>query len=218
MLNGIDKKFTLVDAIVMQCDNFLRSNTLANNSAARPSPAESVFQESDLTPAERQQSIAMLRVNHSGEVCAQALYQGQAFMAKSKMQQQALLHSAAEENDHLQWCKARLTDLNGKTSILNPFWYAGSYVIGALAGAVGDQVSLGFLAETEHQVTQHLDKHLQQMSSQDYKSRAVLEQMRTDEQQHATAAEIAGAVKLPKVIKFLMRCTSKIMTLSAAKI
>jgi len=174
--------------------------------------------EEALTSKERQESISMMRINHSGEICAQALYRGQALLAKTPQQHQLLMQAASEEEQHLQWCKERLDDLNGEVSKLNPIWYAGSYAIGALAGLAGDKVSMGFLAETEHQVTRHIEKHLARMSPKDSKSRAVLEQMRLDEMKHATTAENNGAIDLPTPIKMLMKATSKIMTFAASKI
>mgnify|MGYP000234581100 FL=1 len=135
----------------------------------------------NLTEKERQQSIKMMRINHSGEICAQALYQGQALMARNIAQYNNLLQAAAEEATHLKWCKQRLQELNGRTSVLNPLWYAGSYAIGIAAGIAGDKISLGFLAETEYQVTAHIESHLRHLSPNDYKSRAVLRQMRDDD-------------------------------------
>jgi len=172
----------------------------------------------NLTEAERQQSIKMMRINHSGEVCAQALYQGQALMARSSTQYNNLLQSATEETAHLTWCKQRLQELNGRTSLLNPIWYAGSYVIGVVAGIAGDKISLGFLAETEYQVTAHLEAHLRKLAPNDHKSRAILKRMRDDELQHATKAVQAGGAKLPLPIKLLMRCAAKVLTTAAARI
>lgn len=172
----------------------------------------------NLTEHERQQSIKMMRINHSGEVCAQALYQGQALMARSSSQYKNLMQAANEETAHLAWCKHRLQELNGRTSFLNPIWYAGSYAIGIVAGIAGDKISLGFLAETEYQVTTHLEKHLRQLAPNDHKSREILNKMRDEELQHATNAVQAGAAKLPLPIKFLMRCAAKALTTTAAHI
>lgn len=210
--------FTRLDKAIMHFDRMLRSNPLANRAPNRPSPAENIPATDHLSDQERKLSVSLMRINHSGEICAQALYQGQALTARSQQQYNNLLQSAQEETDHLFWCKNRLQDLNGRPSLLNPIWYAGSFAIGALAGCAGDKISLGFLAETEHQVTAHIDRHLRKISYKDNKSRAVLQQMRIDELQHATQAESAGAAQLPVAIKFLMGFTSKIMTFATAKI
>lgn len=218
MLNSKLKKYSLIDTALINLDAFLKNATPAlTPSISRPSPGATIADIS-LTEKQRQQSIAMLRVNHSGEVCAQALYQGQALLAKSTHLRTKLLDAAAEENDHLHWCKDRLNELQGNTSKLNPIWYAGSFAIGLVAGLATDRISLGFLAETEHQVTKHLDKHLQELPVDDLKSRAILEQMRIEEVAHATNAELDGAAPLPRVIKVLMRYTAKVMTITAAKI
>lgn len=206
-----------IDKLISHFDRFVRHQTLQNESQTRPSPANTV-QEQALNTRERKRSISMMRVNHSGEVCAQALYHGQAFMAQTTQQYAALIQAANEENDHLNWCKQRLVELNAKTSVLNPVWYAGSFAIGALAGLGGDKISLGFLAETERQVTQHLDDHLAKIAKHDFKSRAIIQQMRAEEIQHAIFAEKSGAANLPLPIKVLMRCTAKIMTVTATKI
>ena len=155
-----------------------------------------------------------MRVNHCGEVCAQALYQGQALTAKLPEVRQRMERAAQEENDHLDWCESRLKALDNRKSLLNPFWYAGSFLIGAAAGVAGDKWSLGFVAETEHQVEAHLESHLERLPSQDQKSRAVLEQMKTDEIHHAEMALEAGGAKLPAPIRLAMKLTSKLMTKS----
>lgn len=172
----------------------------------------------NLTETERLESIKMMRINHSGEICAQALYQGQALMARSETQYKNLLQAAAEETAHLRWCKQRLQELNGRTSLLNPIWYAGSYAIGVAAGMVGDKISLGFLAETEYQVTAHLETHLRKLAPNDHKSRAILQKMREDELKHATKAVQDGGIELPLPIKLLMRCAAKVLTTAAARI
>ena len=148
----------------------------------------------------------------AGEVCAQALYQGQALTAKLPNVREKMERAAQEENDHLAWCESRLKELGDHTSYLNPFWYAGSFAIGALAGLAGDKWSLGFVVETERQVVKHLDSHLQQLPPQDEKSRVILEQMKEDESRHATAALQAGGAELPTPVKKVMQATSKIMT------
>lgn len=171
-----------------------------------------------LSASDQKKSIAMMRINHAGEICAQALYHGQAIVCKSPKQTELLLNAAEEEVDHLNWCKQRLEELEASPSKLAPIWYLGSLGIGMIAGLAGDKISLGFLAETEHQVTKHIQKHLDKISPNDKKSRAILEQMKIDEMQHATTAEENGGVALPKPIKKIMNFTSKILTFAAAKI
>ena len=156
-----------------------------------------------------------MRVNHSGEVAAQALYRGQAMTARDPLVTAAMRHAAAEETDHLSWCETRLQELNGRTSILNPLWYLGSFAIGAVAGVLGDSTSLGFVAETERQVESHLRGHLQRLAPADKRSRAILEQMTHDEIKHGTEAASLGAKDLPFVLRTAMRLTSRLMTRSS---
>ena len=156
-----------------------------------------------------------MRVNHTGEVAAQALYHGQAFVARSAETRDLLLKAAREETDHLAWCETRLTELQSRTSYLNPLWYAGSFALGALAAAFGDRMSLGFVAETERQVEGHLDEHLARLPPKDSRSRAILEQMRTDEISHGAAARMAGGTQLPAPVRALMKHTSRVMTHTA---
>jgi ubiquinone biosynthesis monooxygenase Coq7 len=153
-----------------------------------------------------------MRINHCGEVCAQALYNGQALTAKNPQIKQALAQASKEETEHLAWCEKRIHELGSHTSLLNPLWYAGSFTLGALAGAIGDKWNLGFLAETERQVGAHLDKHLKELPSQDEKSRAILAQMKIDEAHHADTAVHLGAAELPQPIKSAMQQMSKVMT------
>lgn len=157
-------------------------------------------------------SASLMRVNHTGEVCAQALYLGQALVTKDPELEQKLNQAAAEEHQHLQWCKERITELKDQTSILNPFFAVTSFGIGAAAGLMGDKISLGFLAETEHQVVKHLDKHLALLPSEDTKSREILLQMREDELRHATHAIQDGGVTLPFIVRKVMGLMSKVMT------
>ncbi|HSX19533.1 MAG TPA: 2-polyprenyl-3-methyl-6-methoxy-1,4-benzoquinone monooxygenase [Gammaproteobacteria bacterium] len=203
-------KLSFLDKSILHIDNVLRG---FNKTCA--SPAEHITNQPQLSADEKRASRSMMRINHSGEICAQALYHSQALLAKSPTQYATFMQAAEEENAHLSWCKARLTELNGRPSILNPVWYAGSFAIGLVAGAAGDQISLGFLAETEYQVTEHLEKHLANLPHADYKSRAVLHQMRQDELQHATKAKEDGGSVLPAPVKFLMRCTAKVLTVTA---
>jgi ubiquinone biosynthesis monooxygenase Coq7 len=169
----------------------------------------------DLSDAERRESAALMRVNHTGEVAAQALYHGQAFVARSEKTREMLLLAAREETDHLAWCETRLSELQSRTSFLNPLWYVGSFAIGAVAATFGDRVSLGFVAETERQVEGHLDSHLERLSQKDLRSRAIVEAMRTDEISHGMAARAAGGAELPAVARELMKHTSRVMTHTA---
>ncbi len=180
----------------------------------RINPAE---QQDDgpLRPNERRHVARLMRVNHSGEVAAQALYHGQALTAKLEQVRETMEKSAAEESDHLAWCEQRLLELGGRRSLLNPFWYAGSFAIGALAGIAGDRWSLGFVAETERQVVQHLDGHLDRLPEHDSRSRAILEQMREDEAEHGETARLAGGEDLPQPIPLLMNAVSTVMTRAA---
>lgn len=168
--------------------------------------------ETDLPADERNHVARLMRINHTGEVCAQALYSGQALTASLGEVREGMERAAREENDHLDWCERRILELGDRKSYLNPFWYAGSFTIGALAGLAGDQWSLGFVAETERQVEKHLDEHLQQVPAGDLKTRAILEQMREDEAAHATKALAAGGAVLPGPIRLAMKLTAKVMT------
>ena len=205
------RHYTPFDFLVMNLDQAVR--TLAGRPLVteRPNPADGV-EEAELGEMEKTRSIRLMRINHSGEVAAQALYQGQALTAKLPDVRERMERAAAEENDHLDWCEKRVQALDGHLSYLNPLWYAGSFAIGAAAGLVGDKWSLGFVAETERQVIEHLDEHLKQVSPNDQKSRAVLEQMKIDEAHHGDMAKAAGGAALPEPVKALMQMTSKIMT------
>jgi ubiquinone biosynthesis monooxygenase Coq7 len=206
-------RHTVIDSILFQVDDTLRAMFGSPQSAGRPNPAHETHQ-SDLSNTEQIQSARLMRVNHTGEICAQALYQGQALTAQRPELRTQLAQAALEEGDHLVWCKTRLEELNSHTSLLNPIFYAGSFVIGAVNGKVGDRWNLGFLAETERQVVNHLEKHLNQLPIQDKKSRAILEQMKVDEMAHENDAHNAGGIKLPLPIRLLMRVTAKFMTKS----
>ncbi len=202
------------DRLCLGIDTALRTIFGAAPTTDRPDPAQT-FDETDLSDSERRHIAGLMRVNHTGEVCAQALYQGQAVTARLEQVRDKMEQAAIEENDHLAWCDTRLRQLDSRTSLLNPFWYGGSFAIGALAGLAGDRWSLGFVAETEDQVVRHLDDHLQQLPEGDQKSRAVLETMRDDEARHATAALEAGGAPLPAPIRGLMGLMSKVMTKTA---
>ncbi len=203
-----------VDKLLIQADAALR--TIFGNPplSGRPYPAEDCS-EAELSDQEKKHTAGLMRVNHSGEVSAQGLYQGQALTAKLPNVRLKMEQAAIEENDHLVWCEQRLKDLDARKSLLNPIWYTGSVAIGALAGLAGDKWSLGFVAETEHQVVKHLEEHLQQLPEADTKSRAILEQMKQDEGRHATVAIEAGGAELPYPVKKLMGLSSKIMTRTA---
>jgi 3-demethoxyubiquinol 3-hydroxylase len=171
--------------------------------AARPSPADTISDD-DLAAAERETSAALLRVNHAGELAAQGLYSGQALLARTSATRDQLRAAAREESDHLAWCAARLDELGGRASVLSPFWYVGSFCIGLLAASVGDEQSLGFVAETEKQVEAHLDDHLSRLPANDHKSRAILERMAADESHHGTMASLAGGTDLPLPVRLCM--------------
>jgi 3-demethoxyubiquinol 3-hydroxylase len=197
-----------------QCIRTLTSNSIGTNRSIKLDPEV----EENLTPlsdTEKKHSAGLMRVNHAGEVSAQALYQGQALTARNLETKNIMQKSAIEENDHLIWCKNRLDELNSKKSILDPFWYIGSFIIGATAGLIGDKWSLGFLAQTENQVVQHLEHHLNILPKNDLKSRAILEQMKIDEAHHETTAMNYGAAELPFVVKKIMTGMSKVMTKTA---
>lgn len=185
--------------------------------AARPNPAAS-SPDADLSEDERRHVAGLMRINHVGEVCAQALYQGQAMTARSATVREAMAEAAEEENDHLAWCEQRLGELHDRHSLLNPLWYSGSLALGVSAGLVGDRWNLGFLAETERQVVRHLDEHLSELPEQDQRSRAVLEQMRIDEAGHATKAVETGAAELPAPVKGAMQWASKLMKVVAYRV
>jgi ubiquinone biosynthesis monooxygenase Coq7 len=177
----------------------------------RPNPAGGAA-EAELSAGDRDKVARLMRINHTGEVCAQALYQGQALTADLPEVRSRLERAAQEENDHLAWCERRLHELGNHRSLLNPLWYAGSFAIGALAGIAGDKWSLGFVVETERQVESHLEDHLSQLPPEDQKSRAILEQMKQDEVDHANLALAAGGAELPGPVKLAMKLTSKVMT------
>ena len=183
-----------------------------SQAAANPSSA---LGETVLSDTERKHSAGLLRVDHAGEVAAQALYQGQALTARDERIRRMLEVAAEEENDHLAWCEQRLDELGAGTSVLNPLWYGGSFAIGAVAGFLGDRWSLGFLAETERQVVSHIESHLDALPKADDKSRAILEQMREDEGAHATSAVDAGGAELTPPVKRLMGLMSRVMTRTA---
>lgn len=199
-----------IDNLIIAFDNGLRT-LLAPAHSARPHPDAGVA-GSELGADEKQLAAALMRVNHSGEICAQALYQGQALTARNPEARAALEQAAAEETDHLAWTAQRIDELGGRVSLLNPLWYASSFALGAATGLLGDKWNLGFLAETERQVEGHLAGHLDRLPPQDEKSRAVLEQMKDDEARHARTAIEHGAAELPAPVKLAMKFGSRVMT------
>lgn len=203
----------MIDGLIVEFDKALRA-VFAPARSARPVPGEGLT-EICLSSAERREAAALMRVNHSGEISAQALYQGQALVSRDGTIREALQKAAAEEGDHLSWTEHRLAELGGRTSLLNPLWYAGAFSFGWMAGRLGDDWNLGFLAETERQVEAHLDRHMQRLPTNDRKSRAVIDQMREDEVSHARMAERLGARELPGAVKYAMRLVSSIMTRAA---
>ena len=203
------RHYSRLDRWLIDAQNAL-GTVLGAVTAERPNPAGDT-PEVVLDDAERRHAAGLMRVNHVGEVCAQALYVGQAAGARDPATRDALLHAAREETDHLAWCAQRLRELDDRPSLLNPLWYAGSYAIGALAGLRGDGWNLGFVAETERQVEAHLDEHLRDLPEADLRSRAILEVMKADEARHAANAEAAGARVLPPPIPSLMAAASRLM-------
>jgi len=201
--------FNALDLVIGEIDKIIKNLTLPPSpSRAAPGPEAA----GELPEADRRESLRLMRVNHAGEVAAQALYHGQALTARDPKVKEAMQQAASEEVDHLAWCEARLKELKGRPSFLNPIWYIGSLTIGAFAGALGDNASLGFIAETEKQVESHLRDHLDRLSPKDSRSRAILEQMTRDEIQHGAKATSMGGKALPFPITLAMRATSRLMT------
>jgi ubiquinone biosynthesis monooxygenase Coq7 len=210
----MSRSLTPLDQLIAGADRALRTVFAGSTASGRENPAgeiaETVHDES-----ERRHVAGLMRVNHAGEIAAQGLYQGQAATARLDSVRAAMDTAAEEENDHLAWCEQRLAELGSRPSILNPLWYAGSFVIGATAGVIGDKWSLGFVAETERQVVRHLESHLDRLPSDDGRSRAIVEQMKVDEEQHGSTAEEAGGARLPAPVRSLMTVVSRVMTRGA---
>ncbi|HHH38417.1 MAG TPA: 2-polyprenyl-3-methyl-6-methoxy-1,4-benzoquinone monooxygenase, partial [Sedimenticola sp.] len=198
-----ERNYTPLDRLLIGFDQTLRTLFGKPKVTERPNPADGL-PEGDLDDQRREQTARLMRIDHSGEVCAQALYQGQALTAELPEVRARMERAAREENDHLEWCDQRLRELGSHKSLLNPAWYLGSFTIGAIAGLAGDKWSLGFVAETEHQVVRHLEEHLHRIPPEDRRSRAILEQMKRDEQQHATQALEGGGAPLPEPVKLAM--------------
>lgn len=199
-----------IDCLIAGFDRALRAVAGAHG-ARRPSPADAI-REAELSADERARSAALMRVNHVGEICAQALYESQTLAARGAHTRDSLLRAVREEGDHLAWCATRIEELGGRRSILSPLWYAGSFAIGAAAGAFGDRWNMAFLAETERQVEEHLTGHLEQLAPEDRRTRTLLETMRTEEARHRETAIRLGAAEMPAPMKLAMRLASKVMT------
>lgn len=213
------RKINLTDRLVGELDKGLRTVFGRPEGTGRATPRAPAPPASSETPskptfseADRVESRRLMRINHTGEVAAQALYQGQALTARLEHVREAMEHAAEEENDHLIWCAERIRELGGHTSVFNPLFYLGSFTIGALAGIAGDRWSLGFVAETERQVCKHLEEHLVKIAENDGRSRAILAQMKIDEEEHGQAAVDAGGEELPAQIQAAMQLMSKVMT------
>jgi len=202
-----------LDRLIVEFDKGLRT-LFSQAHSARPYP-DANLPEAPMDEAEKKNAAALMRVNHSGEICAQALYQGQALTARDPAVQQTLQRAAQEETEHLAWTARRVHELGGHLSLLNPFWYTGSLAIGAVAGLLGDKWNLGFLAETERQVGHHLQSHLDRLPKQDEKSRAIVAQMHTDEVGHADMARSLGGAELPQPVQLAMKLNGKVMTTTA---
>ncbi len=208
------RNMTPLDRLLASANNALRTVAAPAGRPARPNPADTI-DETDLDEEQKRHAAGLMRVNHAGEVAAQALYQGHAAVARDKTIESQMQQAADEEFDHLAWCESRIRELGYEPSKLSPFWYAGAFAIGAASGVLGDKWSLGFIAETEKQVCDHLDSHLDDLPEDDAKSRAIVEQMHAEEAEHGENAVEAGAADLPDPVKGLMRLTAKVMTRTA---
>jgi ubiquinone biosynthesis monooxygenase Coq7 len=208
------RQLTPLDRLLASANNALRTVAAPAGRSARPNPAEHII-DAGLDARRRAHAAGLMRVNHAGEVCAQALYQGHAAVARDKTIEAQIQQAADEEFDHLAWCEERIHELGENVSRLSPFWYAGAFAIGAASGMLGDKWSLGFIAETEKQVCAHLDSHLDSLPEEDAKSRAIVEQMRDEEEEHGDNAVAAGAAELPAPVRRLMQMTAKVMTKTA---
>ncbi len=206
----------LIDDLVLGLDGALKT-LVAKPVANRSNPAQAV-NESEMSSHEQRHAAGLMRVNHTGEICAQALYEGQALTARDHETRESLLDAAQEETDHLAWCEERLQELDSKPSVLNPLFYVASYAMGAVTGLLGDKVSLGFVEATEDQVCRHLESHLASLPEQDAKSRTIVEQMHADEARHGADAIEAGGVEFPQPVKDVMAVVSRVMTETTYKI
>jgi ubiquinone biosynthesis monooxygenase Coq7 len=207
-------QLTPLDRLLASANNALRTVAAPAGRTARVNPAENIL-DADLDARQKRHAAGLMRINHAGEVAAQALYQGHAAVARDEDIEEQMQRAADEEFDHLAWCEQRIHELGEDVSKLSPVWYAGAFAIGAASGVLGDKWSLGFIAETERQVCAHLDSHLDSLPSEDAKSRAIVEQMRDEEEEHGENAIDAGAAELPAPVRRLMQLTAKVMTKSA---
>lgn len=212
-----DRRHSLLDKLITEADTVLKTVTNRGNQTGRPSPSQD-HADTELSEPERKHVAGLMRVNHTGEVCAQALYQGQALTARLPEVREDMQQAAREEVDHLVWCEERLRELDSHTSVLNPAWYGLSFALGAVAGAIGDEVSLGFVAATEERVSNHLKDHLRQLPEEDRKSQLILQQMLEDEQRHGENALEAGGKAFPKPVKDAMSAVAKIMTSASYRV
>jgi ubiquinone biosynthesis monooxygenase Coq7 len=211
------RRLTFVDRLITEVDAVMRTVTNSGHTARRPSPADG-HADAQLSDSERKHAAGLMRVNHTGEVCAQALYQGQALTAKLPTVREEMEQAAAEEVDHLVWCEQRLRELDSQPSVLNPAWYGLSFALGAVAGAISDKVSLGFVAATEERVCNHLNDHLKSLPEDDRKSRLIVQKMLEDEQRHGDKALEAGGSDFPREVKDAMSAVSRVMTGSSYRI
>lgn len=211
------RRLSLIDRVISEVDSVMRTVASQANHASRPSPAQG-HQDTQLSESERAHVAGLMRVNHTGEVCAQALYQGQALTARLPDVREEMQQAASEEIDHLVWCEERLQELGSHTSYLNPAWYGMSFALGAIAGAIGDKVSLGFVAATEERVCDHLKDHLKQLPEEDRKSQLILQKMLEDEQRHGENALAAGGSDFPRPVKDAMSAVSKVMTRTSYRV
>lgn len=212
-----NRRLSLLDKFISEADSVMKTITNRGHHASRPSPATG-HTDSALSASKRKHIAGLMRINHTGEVCAQALYQGQALTAKLPTVRQDMKEAAREEIDHLVWCEERIRELDSHTSYLNPAWYGMSFALGAIAGAISDKVSLGFVAATEEQVCDHLRSHLKQLPDEDRKSQLILQQMLVDEQRHGEKALQAGGADFPMAAKAAMTSISRFMTRTSYKI
>jgi len=209
-----NRQLSPIDRLLSGANDALRTVAAPAGRPARDNPAESIA-ETELSATQKSHAAGLMRVNHAGEVAAQALYRGHATVARNEAIEQQMQHAAAEEFDHLAWCEQRIRELGEEPSRLSPIWYAGAYAIGAASGILGDKWSLGFIAETERQVCAHLDSHLDGLPAEDTRSRVIVEKMRDEEAEHGESAVAAGAAELPDTVKKLMQITAKVMTRTA---
>jgi 3-demethoxyubiquinol 3-hydroxylase len=212
-----ERHLSAIDRLFAGLDTVLRGISAAPVRSARQNPADGL-RDAALAPADRKLAAGLMRVNHAGEVAAQGLYQGHAAVARTDSIARQMQSAADEERDHLGWCEQRLAELGASPSRLRPVWYSGAFAIGITSGILGDRWSLGFVEETERQVAEHLDGHLDRLPTGDARSRAIVERMRTEEEQHGAKASAAGARKLPRIVVRLMRATAKVMTLASYRI